>query len=500
MKQLKRITTAILASLLLACLLIPMISAVGEDQPYAYNYDYEQNALPCPAPYEVRLRIDPADYGAGKLNNAQGLYVRDRDIYIVDTGNNRILQFASEGEKVTFTREIQNGSGWSLAAPEDVFVDEDGTLYIADTGNSRVLILDKTLKLIAEITKPDNVAYDAAAEFKPQKLVLTAGGRIYVQAKGVNKGLVEFNTDRSFSGFIGASPVSFNLADYFWKIVSTDAQRAQMESFVPTEYNNVALDPDGFLYVTTSTFTANDLASGEVDVIRRLNLKGTDILIRNDSPIIGDYEWDEEPTRFIDITVLDNDVYYALDSTKNRIFAYDNQGASLYVFGGYGTRIGYFRTPTAIDHLDHDLLVLDSTSGFVTVLKQTEYGANVASAIENYNTGHYDESYADWQTVLSRNGNYRFAYDGIGKIMLRRGDYTQALSYLEYARDRYYYSKAWKLYRKDWIEHNLIYFVIALLVFVAILFVVKKVRKEKEALADYEERLHIIRQNQEYSE
>lgn len=503
MKKIKRLLSAVLILLLTAALVLT-VTAIGEDQSYAYNYDYMKNALPCPTPYETRLQLDPADYGAGKLNAPQGLFVHGNDLYIADTGNNRILQFAVSGDELSFTREIAKGSGWELLAPEDLFVDEDGILYIADTGNRRILKLDSTLKILGEVTCPDDVAYDAGREFKPQKLVLTAGGRIYAQVKGVNKGLVEFNADGSFSGYLGASKVSFDFIDYIWKLISTEAQRKQMEAFVPTEYNNVALDNDGFLFVTTDTFDVNELAAGNIEVIRRLNLKGTNILIENDEPVIGDYDWDLDvgPSRFIDVTVLENDVYYVLDSAKNRIFAYDNQGGSLYVFGGYGTRSGYFQTPTALEHMDHDLLVLDSTSGFVTFLRETEYGHSVSSAIENYNSGHYDEALSDWQEVLRQNGNYRFAYDGIGKIMLRRGDYSEALSYLKYARDKYYYSKAWKLYRKDWIEHNLIYFVLALLVLVVTLLVVKIVRKEKEALSDYEERLRIIqdRENPEHSE
>ena len=490
MKKRNRIAAVLLAALLLLPLAVHTAAAVGEEQPYAYNFDVQKNPLPCPSPYEVRYRIDPGALGSTKLKNPQGMFVRNDALYLADTGNNRILQFTLTETEPTFLREIRQGEGWSLSAPEDVFADEDGTLYIADTGNRRVLLLDKELNLLREITRPDSAAFDTG-EFKPQKLVATAGGRIYLQAAGVNKGLVEFNADGSFSGYLGASPVSFNFTDYIWKrYFSTDAQRAQLASFVPTEYNNVALDREGFLFVTTATFDVDDLNSEKVETVRRLNLKGKNILISNDERIIGDYTWTQEkgPSRFTDVTVLDNDVYYVLDATRNRIFAYDNQGFSLYVFGGYGTRSGYFQSPTALEHWGRDLLVLDSTSGLVTVMKETSYGSAISSAIENYNSGLYEASFSDWQEVLRRNGNYRFAYDGIGKIMLRNGDYQQALAYLKYARDAYYYSKAWKLYRKDWIERNLIYIVLGIGALVLTLTVVRVIRKEKEALRVYEKR------------
>jgi tetratricopeptide (TPR) repeat protein len=94
---------------------------------------------------------------------------------------------------------------------------------------------------------------------------------------------------------------------------------------------------------------------------------------------------------------------------------------------------------------------------------------------------------------LQTNGHYRLAYDNIGKILLRNGDYEEALDYLEYAKDSYYYSKAWALYRKDLIEQYLIYFVLALVAFVVILYIVKVIRKEREALEDYEDRKDQIR-------
>lgn len=494
----KKIAMKIFAAVMLLCVILPLLpartEAVGLDRYYTYNYDWYNYALPSPDAYTVRYRIDPAELGVGKLKAAVGMFVRGDELYLVDTGNNRILQLRLSEMETTLVREITGTEEWTLSAPEDVFVTEDGTIYIADTGNRRVLVVDKELNILSVIEQPTGATYDATVEFKPSKLAVTAGDRLYVQATGVNKGLLEFSPEGVFNAYIGASSVRFDWQDYIWKLISTDAQVAQMESFVPTEYNNIALDHKGYLFVTTNVFEVSDLLSGAAEPVRRLNQKGKNILIQNDWLVIGDYQWGKTgPSRFVDVTVLDNGLYYVLDSTNNRIFAYDTQGTPLYAFGGYGTRSGYFQSPKALEHWGTDLLVLDSTSGLVTVMRQTEYGALVQEAIDTYAVGEYDASYDCWEQVLQHNGNYRLAYDGIGKILLRNGEYMEALEYLEYARDRYYHSKAFALYRKDLIEKYLIYVVAAILILVVVLAAVKIIRKEREALQDYEDRYRRIR-------
>ena len=111
------------------------------------------------------------------------------------------------------------------------------------------------------------------------------------------------------------------------------------------------------------------LRSDEAKPIRKLNSMGTDILVKNaELPPIGDVWWDNAggvsgSSRLIDITVLDNDIYYAIDRTRGRIFGYDDQGNLLYAFGSIGNKLGYLQFPTAIDHMDNDLIVRSRNIG-----------------------------------------------------------------------------------------------------------------------------------------
>lgn len=51
------------------------------------------------------------------------------------------------------------------------------------------------------------------------------------------------------------------------------------------------------------------------------------------SHVIGDLQWargdtnitNSGPSKFVDVTVLDNDIYSVMDKTHNRIFTYDKR-------------------------------------------------------------------------------------------------------------------------------------------------------------------------------
>lgn len=57
------------------------------------------------------------------------------DLYISDAGNNRVLEIAAAGGQ-TF---VVTTTGFSLSNPSSVSIDKNDTLYIADTGNNRIV-------------------------------------------------------------------------------------------------------------------------------------------------------------------------------------------------------------------------------------------------------------------------------------------------------------------------------------------------------------------------
>jgi len=454
---------------------------------YTYNYDFWFEQVASPDAYHVGAYILGTSLGIGNFRDPQGLFVRDNRVYICDSGNNRIVLLEYEnGEHrlVAVKNSVTiNGMVSPFNYPMDIFESRDGFLYIADTNNHRVLKLDRNWNYVASVLKPDDESIDEKAEFLPLKLVVDFANRLFVQARNINKGLMEFDSRGAFSGYMGANKVQVNIIDYIWKLLSTQAQKERMELFIPTEYSNLCLDRDGFIYVTNS--------NGQADPVRRLNAMGQDILIRNgyEDPV-GDLAYGSAggivgPSRFIDVAAMDNDSYACFDRVRGRIFMYDFQGNLLYAFGGLGNREGCFLQPVALNQMGPSLYALDSGTTALTRFDMTGYGEKINRALDEYHAGRYESSAEVWEEVLKMNGNYDLAYIGIGRAALRQGEYQKAMKYYKLKHFREGYGKAFQLYRKQFMEENLwkILLILAVILFAPriIKTTVKIVREVREA-------------------
>ncbi len=121
------------------------------------------------------------------------------NVYVADTGNNRIRKIATNGTITTFagpgsTSGIlgDNGPATSatLGAPQDVLADSLGNVYIADTGHSRVrkVTPDGTITTVAGNGNASNVTgftgdggpATAAVIGEPSGLALDGAGNLYI--------------------------------------------------------------------------------------------------------------------------------------------------------------------------------------------------------------------------------------------------------------------------------------------------------------------------------
>jgi len=454
---------------------------------YTYNYDFWEEQVASPDAYRVSAYILGTALNIGHFRDPQGIFVRDNRIYICDSGNNRIVLMVYENDEhklVSVTDSVViNGEKSAFNYPRDIFESRDGFLYIADTNNQRILKLDRNWNYISSILKPTDESIDEDMDFLPLKLVVDFANRVFVQAQNVNKGLMEFDSRGVFAGYMGANKVKVNIVDYIWKLISTQAQKERLELFIPTEYNNICLDREGFIYVTNST--------GQTEPIRRLNAMGQDILIRNGyKKPLGDLAYGNAggvtgPSKFVDVAAMDNDSYACLDRVRGRIFVYDFQGNLLYAFGGLGNREGCFLQPVGLAQMGRSLYAVDSRAAAITRFDMTVYGGMINNALDEYQAGRYESSAEVWDEVLKMNGNYDLAYIGIGRAALRQGEYQKAMKYYKLKHYREGYGKAFQLYRKQFMEENLWKF---LLVLAVILFVppivktaVKIIREVREA-------------------
>ena len=460
----------------------------AEPTNYTYNYDFWFEQVASPDAYRVGAYILGSGLGIGNFIDPQGLFIRDNRIYVCDSGNNRIVRLdVRNNHEYAVTAVVSsvliNGEESGFNYPMDIFECREGFIYIADTNNHRILKLDSNWNYVFSILKPVDESIGESAEFLPVKIVVDFANRIFVQARNINKGLIEFDSRGNFAGYMGANKVDVRIVDYVWKLISTQAQKARMDLFIPTEYSNICLDRDGFIYATNS--------QGNIDPVRRLNAMGQDILIRNgyEDPV-GDLAYGNAGgisgrSRFIDVAALENDSFACFDRVRGRIFVYDFQGNLLYAFGGVGNREGYFILPVALDNMGYSFFALDSRTSALTRFDLTDYGEKINRALDEYQAGRYESSAAVWEEVLKINGNYDFAYIGIGRAALRQGDYLKAMKYYKLKHYREGYGKAFQLYRKQWMEKNLWKILAALaILFIApgfVRFIIKIRREIKQA-------------------
>jgi tetratricopeptide (TPR) repeat protein len=466
---------------------VPVTVASANSSFYTYNYDFYDVQMESPDAYTPEALLLGSSLGIGDFKDPGAVFVRGNTIYIVDSGNNRIVEVDSNFNLIRVIDKVTiDGAESTFLNPKDIFVNEANELFICDSDNYRVLHVDYDLKLIKMYTKPEDDTFSAEQNFIPLKCAVDNTGRLYLLAANVNKGFLEFDKSGNFSQYIGANKVKVSLFEVIQKRLMTKAQRARMELFVPTEYSNLCIDIDNFIYSTTTTFDAGDLFNGLAAPIRRLNSLGEDILIRNGyEPPIGELWWDtggdvSGPSRFEDITAMDNDTYYALDRIRGRVFSYDFQGNLLYVFGGLGNKFGYFQYPVSIDHMGTDLLILDNRAASLTRMTLTEYGSLINSGLKEYKEGRYEESADYWRQLIQMNGNYDLAYIGIGRALLRQERFGEAMEYFKAKKDFDNYSKAFAEYRKEWVEANVGYLVagiLALLLLPKLIRFIKKVVK-----------------------
>lgn len=478
----------------------------GFSTSYSYTYDFWEDVLMCPNPYRISNVIDSMtlgldNLGGVRLKNPQGMFVRNNDLYIADTTNNRIIQVRKDKDGYSVTRIIDTIAGTdvtSISSPYDVFVDEQDNIYIADYGNQRVVMVDKDLNFIRQFTKPSDATYDQNLDFLPKKIAVDVAGRLYALVVNVNKGFCKYEADGTFTGYVGANQVTVDTFDYIWKrYFMTQEQRSASEAFVPTEYENLYMDNQGFIYATTTVFSEYDLKWDNAKPIRRLNGLGNDILIKNDRyPPIGDLWWVSEstpygPSKFTDVTVLDDDVYVCLDRIRGRLFGYDGQGVLLWAFGTKGNIEGAFTSAIALEHMGTDLLVMDQLENSITVFETTEYGQLIFDANSTYLHGEYDRSAELWNDVMKLNANYPMAFRGIGRALMRQDKYEEAMDYFEKAHDKENYGRAFKFYRKRWVEQNIWWIVLIIALLLIVPLAIGRVKRTKwEVIMHEQQKVH----------
>lgn len=458
-------TTALLLISVFMTLAMPVTAYASDGSSYVYDgyiYDYWGNALDSPAAYQLERVIDSSSLSGISVRGFNDVCTsKDGRIFLVDTLESRVHVLDDQGvllKSIKLLRDENNkivldeetGNQVSLTNPEGIFVHENkNEIYIADTGANRILVLDsETYIFKKEIKKPNNMA--GVSEFKPSKIAVDHAGRIYVIVQSSYEGIIELNDDGTFSRYYGVNAPLVNIFDYFWKSIASDAQKEKMTKTYAPAFCNVAIDGEGFIFAVTYDNTSSDF-------VFRLNAKGENVLRQmGNTFVMGDIWWMESNgySKLVDVAITDYGTYALIDKEKGRIFIYNFDGELLNVFGSIGKLKGELQVPTGIAFLGDKLIVTDSSLGCAYILAPTEFGESVLRASEHYYYGRWDDALVHFENAIRLNANYEIAYTGVGKNYLMKDEYKKAMYYFKLGNVHEYYSKAYNGYRGEVIKEN----------------------------------------------
>ncbi len=476
----KKYLLIIMALLLIVGTPVTAMAADDVKMPY-YSYTYDETceeAVAVPAPYAEEKSVTGESLGIGAFNGISDVFYDEtgQRLYLTDSGNNRIVILKMDYSVERILDSFQNGGQEDgFLNPSAVYV-KNGLLYVSDTDHHRIVAFDAESLDLEKIIDQPEIKLLGEYTFLPKSFAIDLAGRIYVIAQNINEGIVQLDENGNFERFVGAPKVQLSFSDRIWRAIMTEAQKEGLDKAVPTEYNAICLDGDGFLYLTTQDST--------IPPISKLNCQGNDVLNENTthSPN-GDNAYYENKgiskvSSFVDVAVRSDGIYAALDSSKGRIFVYDQEGVLLYCFGANGSQKGTFMSASAIEIFGENILVTDRQSGTLTVFTETAFGNTVDQAVTLMLGGKYTESGESWNEVLRQCPNYDYAYLSLARTRIQEKDYNTALNMLKGTSGFAYYTKAFEGMRKNVISDHFVLFFLGVFVVVLLCFAAKRVWKK----------------------
>lgn len=400
----------------------------------------DDERVPIPALYELENVLVNIEDDEPTLLSPEDLFIAATgEIYVADTGHNRILRF-DENMKVTGC--FREGDGLAFQRPSGVFADEKGDIFVADTDNGRIVQLDREGGTKAVLTEPLSEMYEKTLKFLPKKVAVDSLGTVYVLNSTDFHGLITLDMDNQFKGYVAPTKLEYSFLDTFIRLFASEEQKEQIAKRVPAYHSNFMIADDGMIYVTTLW--------SKKEQVKKITFSGDNVYPKVD--LFGERH---DNTRlyegypgFVDVAVDSNGIVTALDSVSKKLYQYDGEGNLLGVFGGEGSWAGRFKSPVsvAVDRQQR-LYVLDSALNNIQVFTRTQFATAVQQGIVLFHEGKYDEAFEPWSAALQIDANYPLAYMGIGKVFYKQGQLQEAMDCFSAVNDKKAYSTVFQEYR-----------------------------------------------------
>lgn len=428
-----------------------------------YYIDNSGDRVSIPDTY-VPVATITGEVVSGKgFNSPQDVFIDSNDdIYIADTGNNRILKLDKNG-KLLFESTKANEIGY--VSPQGIFVDEYHHVFVADTGNARIVHLSEKGEYIETFVKPQSNMLSSVEAFNPTKVIYNHNtGFLYTI---LGKQLLTIDSLNEFKGFFASNKVGFSLKNLLIRKFATDEQKKLLGQDEAVAFYNICYKNDR-IYATTYG------ASNNVKVINNI---GTDLFPGGN---YGEIELDEDRLRvepvLIDVTANKYGIITVAQQNNSKIYQYDNEGRLLLVFGGKGNTAGFFTLISAIDTDSNGrLYVLDSAEQTLQILEPTHFTKLIHEANSLYNSGDYEASLEKLTEIRNLSPSYTTAREKIGNIYYKQKLYEQAMTEFKASGDGASYAKAFEKQRYTFMREHFVFTVIIIIIAViGLLLLVRK--------------------------
>lgn len=445
----KRITTLLL--LMMVCVMVLGAFSSFAAEPYqTYTYSMEGYALYSPTAYAPVRTINYKEVfkGENEVDNPESakpfnlptdlVVDPDGDVYMADPENDRVI--AMNGSDYSFKYVIttfdNNRYSDSLNNCKGIFVNDE-YLYVCDTDNGRVVVFDKDDGSFVRVVGKPTGALFGNKPYKPVAIAVDQYNRIFVISSSHEEGVIVMTNEGVFTGYIGAQKSEYSAIEIILRRFQSEEQRELTAGNTSVAFNNIAIDEDGFIYVTTDkidegqqqsaiTSTAADYAP-----VKKLNSSGAEIMKRNGffapsgevdvkAQLGANTKGISGASRIVDVAIGEEGTWSIVDQKRSKIFTYDQNGVLLFAFGDFGTQLGNAENITSIVYQGSTLLVLDKNT--FTVYRRTPYGQLLVDALACENDRRYADSIDAWLDVLQYNNNFDSAYVGVGKAYYRQGN------------------------------------------------------------------------------
>lgn len=430
------------------------------------------------------------------LNKPQDLFIDQHDeIYIADTGNNRIVHLDKDGKLVRVLTVPES----PLKQPSGLFVTENSDIYIADTGNKRVIHLNKEGKMIQEFLRPESKYINKKFVYEPINMIVDRRGFVYVVSRGTFQGIVQFYPDGEFYGFYGTNVSEVSVMDRVRKMFYTKEQLARQVRLLPNPIRNVDIDKNGYIYTVSRDKT---------EEIKKLNIRGENQwdefsfnenvkvdFLREDSTVTKEGEAVAK-TDLTDITVDENGIVTVTDKANALVAQFTQNGELLFYWGAPVTsgtpQMGVNKSPVALDtNSKNKIFILDDSLNLVQVLVPTQFGKTVQDAYILTQQGKYVESEKYWSEIVRQNALFTPAYTGLARAAFYQEDFEKSKELYKLAGDDQGYSDSFWQLRLNWFQSNFTYLANAfvLIGFISIVGAqYRRRRKSKKPSGDSQEK------------